>query len=137
MEVDQPEKSDDNSFVQDVVQEAFGDQLYTEHVKITLKNSDSLRMSASFPCDEPSVSTFKRTYFGATVPKSFSMDENLKADSTNQGRPDRKIDHMHFEILNFCWRLFTLMLNLADSVSRKMFSSRASIGSSQYTLLTQ
>ena len=69
------EVNEDSSFTKEVFQEAFG-ELYTEHVKITLKNSDHL---SAFPCDQdqriPSVSTFKKTYFGAT--KSQSMNENL------------------------------------------------------------
>ena len=36
------------TFAQEVVKEAFGES-YTEHVKITLKNSDNLRMSAVYP----------------------------------------------------------------------------------------
>ena len=38
------------TFAHEVVKEAFGDS-YTEHVKITLKNSDNLRMSAVYPPD--------------------------------------------------------------------------------------
>ena len=67
------QNSEDSSFTKEVFQEAFG-ELYTEHVKITLKPSDI----SAFPCQDqriPSVSTFKKTYFGAT--KSQSMNENL------------------------------------------------------------
>ena len=41
------------------MKEAFGDS-YTEHVKITLKNSDNLRMSAVYP-PESSQDTAKGT----------------------------------------------------------------------------
>ena len=80
-------KSDSSgTFAQEVVKEAFG-ELYTEHVKITLKNSDSLRMSPIYPLSESddlekqvSLSTFKKTYFGAQ--KSQSVDESaLKEDA--------------------------------------------------------
>ena len=69
---------DSSSFTKEVFQEAFG-ELYTEHVKITVKNGDHHGISdrSAFPDqDFPSgVSTFKKTYFGAS--KSQSMNENL------------------------------------------------------------
>ena len=67
-----------DSFTQEVVKEAFGDELFTEHVKITLQNSDNTRRSADiYPSQDEvqQLSTFKRTYFGAN--KSQSVDENL------------------------------------------------------------
>ena len=66
---------DSSSFTKEVFQEAFG-ELYTEHVKITVKNGDHHHHGISDQ-DFPSagVSTFKKTYFGAS--KSQSMNENL------------------------------------------------------------
>ena len=77
---DEPE----NSFTQEVVKEALGD-LYTEHVKITLKspnsNSDNSIVMKSDSINGKSVKasdmkTFKHTYFGATQ-KSQSFDESV------------------------------------------------------------
>ena len=66
---------DSSSFTKEVFQEAFG-ELYTEHVKITVKNGDHHHHGISDQ-DFPSagVSTFKKTYFGAS--KSQSMNEKL------------------------------------------------------------
>ena len=57
--------NEDGSFTKEVFQEAFG-ELYTEHVKITVKNGNSDIRSAFLCQDTPSVSTFKKTYFGAS-----------------------------------------------------------------------
>ena len=94
------EVNEDSSFTKEVFQEAFG-ELYTEHVKITLKNSEN-HISA-FPCEDqrfiPSVSTFKKTYFGAT--KSSSMNENLTLkDEEPKLQIEGRTHPYHFQNVN-------------------------------------
>lgn len=87
------DKQDSCSFTQEVVKEAFGEELFTEEVKITLRNKDNLRLSADIYPSDPSadqvlLSTFKKTYFGATK-KSQSLDESsLNKTSTPQDEPN-------------------------------------------------
>ena len=74
---------DSSSFTKEVFQEAFGD-LYTEHVKITVKQNGADHGVIDVI---PSVSTFKETYFGAT--KSHSVQENLskgEQETLTEGR---------------------------------------------------
>ena len=57
------------------MKEAFGDS-YTEHVKITLKNSDNLRMSASVYPPESSQDPVKGTILLGDVMLFLHSEEN-------------------------------------------------------------
>ena len=110
---DEPE----NSFTQEVVKEALGD-LYTEHVKITLKspnsNSDNSIVMKSDSINGKSVKasdmkTFKHTYFGATQ-KSQSFDESVLKSieiMETQGRT-------HFDIFFLFFQEISYLLSFAD-----------------------
>ena len=110
---DEPE----NSFTQEVVKEALGD-LYTEHVKITLKspnsNSDNSIVMKSDSINGKSVKasdmkTFKHTYFGATQ-KSQRFDESVLKSieiMETQGRT-------HFDIFFLFFQEISYLLSFAD-----------------------
>ena len=85
------------TFAQEVVKEAFGEELYTEHVKITLKNHSE----NFYPSQSATLSTFKKTYFGA---KSQSMDENLIVKTegkTQEGRTMLVFGHFYAILCGF------------------------------------
>ena len=72
-----------------VVKEALGD-LYTEHVKITVKKSKSDSAFVFNNEHNRDMKTFKQTYFGATN-KSQSFDDRLILD-TDENKSDDNED---------------------------------------------
>ena len=82
MEVESSAKqpNSESSFTQEVVREAFGEDLYTEHVKITIKNDKFSDFKRKEQPKRSEFKTFKQTYFGKS---QTSMDENPKIGGKN------------------------------------------------------
>lgn len=100
-EIISDDKQDSCSFTQEVVKEAFGEELFTEQVKITLRNSDNLRLSADIYPSDPSqvlLSTFKKTYFGARKSQSLEETSLNNKTSTPQDNEGKTPLFSHFQL---------------------------------------